>query len=360
VIAGGAAYCWGSNEAAQLGIPQGERRCQRGDRLIACEPHAVAVTGGIAFRQIAAGALHSCGLTTQGSVYCWGDNLRGALGDPSVRTTSSPTRALSNDTFTQIVAGGEHTCALRTDGAAFCWGANDEGQLGIGAVGKGAAVPTAVASAQRFASIAAGARRTCGRTVDGAVYCWGATWISRQSGVDITRSNGSPERVLQAPAFRTLAVGGTSTCAIGADDAVFCWEGNALGTLGDGTTVGRVTPAVVATPLRFVDVTVGASHSCGIGVDGRAYCWGADDAGQLGRSPALLNHRCVAQTPCSVAPGGVADWRIYQQISAGQGNHTCALALSGSVYCWGAGQMGQRGDGRLSNEWAAGRVELPD
>ena len=355
----GAAWCWGSNETGQLGVPEGPTHCRRDDRDIPCEPRPVAVSGAFTFQQVGAGALHSCGLTAAGAVYCWGDNLRGQLGDPGVRVSSIPVRVVSNERFTAVAVGGLHTCALRTDGVVMCWGANDDGQLGLSTVGNGSAVPAPASTAQRFVSIAAGARRTCARTADGAAYCWGTIWVSRSNGIDVTRPEGTPTRVLQAPVIRALAVGGGSTCAISADNDGFCWEANAYGTLGDGSTSPSVNPVAVATSLQLVDVSVGAFHSCAIAADARAYCWGANHVGQLGRSPGLLNQRCAGQTICSLLPQPVAGWRLFTSISAGQGSHTCALAIGGSIYCWGAGAMGQRGDDRVSNEWAPIRVRRP-
>lgn len=360
LVSDGSAYCWGSNEAGQLGASTDTATCPREDRRIPCSRTPVRVTGGLGFRQISAGALHTCGLTLNGRVYCWGDNLRGALGDPGVRVSYAPIPILSNDSFVAIAAGGFHTCALRTDGVVFCWGANDDGQLGLGFSGPGSAVPAPVRSSQRFSSIAAGGRGTCARLADGSPYCWGATWVSRQGATEVTRAQDAPARIGQSPPFRTLAVGEVTTCGVTADAAAYCWQANPSGTLGDGSTTGSTTPVAVRFTGGLVSVSVGRSHACAVAATGRAYCWGADNAGQLGVSAATLNTRCVlAAVTCGTVPVVVNGWRSFRDVSAGQGDHTCALALSGSVYCWGAGGMGQLGTGRLSNEWAPARVQRP-
>lgn len=360
LISDGSAYCWGSNETGQLGVEQGEQTCTREDRHIPCEPRPVAVGGGLKFQSIAAGASHTCGVTLEGRVFCWGDNLWGQLGDPSVRMSDAPIAALSADEFVDVTAGGYHTCALRTDGVVLCWGANLDGQLGQASIGNGSAVPTPTNTSVRFSSVSAGDRRTCGRVSDGAVFCWGAMWTARQDGVDVTRPEGSPSRLLQAPAIRAISVGTSTTCGISADNGGYCWEGNATGTLGNGTTAGSVTPTLVKIDKALVAISVGFAHACAIAATGRVYCWGANDFGQLGVSPSLLNYRCAAGPVCTAQPIEVSGWRLYRDISAGQGNHTCALTLGGSVYCWGAGGLGQLGVGHLSNEWAAERVRRPD
>jgi alpha-tubulin suppressor-like RCC1 family protein len=354
----GSAYCWGSNEGGQLGVAIGDTRCERDGRPIPCEPRPVVVSGGLAFRKISAGALHSCALTSTGRAYCWGDNLLGQLGDPALRAAFTPMPIASADAFVDIAAGAYHTCAVRTDGVVFCWGANVDGQLGVSSVGAGSAVPVAVQTAQRFATVSSGARRSCARGIDGSVFCWGATWIARQNGTEVVHTESAPVR-LPTPDTRTIAVGTSSTCAISAEDTAYCWEANPSGTLGNGTTIGSTLPIQVKFSGTAVAISVGEAHACAVAASGRAYCWGADAVGQLGISPGLLNVRCVSGFMCSLTPTAVAGWRLFTDISAGLGNHTCALGLRGTVYCWGAGGMGQRGDGRLSNEWAPIRVVRP-
>ena len=356
----GSAYCWGSNEFGQLGIAADMTTCFREDRPIACQRRPVATGNGLRFRQISAGRAHTCGLAFDFHVYCWGDNLDGQLGDPSVRRSSDPVAALSNDLFTEVAAGGSHTCALRTDGVLFCWGANADGQLGLATVGSGSAIPVAAQTTQRFASVAAGNRRTCARVPDGTSYCAGATWSSRQNGVDVTRPVGSLFRVLQAPAFEALAVGTNTTCGIALDNAAYCWEANSAGTIGDGTTNGTTFPRPVSGGLRFASISVGSRHSCAIADTGLAYCWGADDLGQLSVSPGSLNSRCgYPSFACSATPIRVTGWRVFSQISAGQGDHACGLTLAGSIYCWGAGGLGQRGDGGTANQASPTRILAP-
>lgn len=354
----GTAYCWGSNEFGQLGSA-GDTVCVREDRNIACRRRPHAVDGGVKFLKISAGGRHTCAIATTSRIYCWGDNLRGELGDPSVRNSTVPIPILSSAAFIDVAAGGQHSCGLRADGFAFCWGANEIGQLGINSSGLGSATPDSVRTNTRFASLAAGAQRSCARGGDGSVFCWGAFWVTSLSGTEVTRPQVSPERVQPAPPFKSLTVGTNTTCGIsrqGAtseDNTAYCWEANPTGTLGDGTVVGSQIPRPVP-DIRFVAVSSGALQTCGIADTGFAYCWGADSFGQLGISSALLNRRCgPARVPCSPIPVRVSGWRVFSSISAGQGHHACGLSLGGNIYCWGAGGMGQRGDGRTSSaEWS--------
>ena len=360
LTADGSAFCWGSNEFGQLGVVADTTTCFREDRPIACKRQPVAVVGGLKFQKIRAGRAHTCGLAVDNHIYCWGDNLQGQLGDPSVRRTSVPVPVLSSDSFSDLAAGGMHSCGLRTDAVLLCWGNNDDGQLGLATIGNGSAIPGAAQTTQRFSSVAAGDRRTCARVPDGTTYCAGATWVFRQGTADVTRPQGSLLRVLQSPAFATIAVGTNTTCAVATDNLAYCWEANPAGGIGDGTTTGSTAPIAVSGALRFVSISAGGLHTCAIADTGRAYCWGTDAQGQLGVSPSVLNARCGEPAAvCSRVPVQVSGWRIFAQISAGQGDHSCGLTVGGNIYCWGAGGLGQRGDGRTSSEWSPTKTRSP-
>jgi len=197
------AYCWGSNASGQLGD---------GSSLgIRYAPRPV--SGGFHFTSLAAGASHECGLATDASVYCWGSNNAGQLGGTGVGDAGTPTVVAGADefiaiaaggnwscalnttghaecwgagtghatpqayatapAFTSISVGGAHACGLTSDGSAYCWGDNSGGQLGDSTV-TARQEPVAVVTTLRFASISAGAQHTCAVTLDGAVACWGA------------------------------------------------------------------------------------------------------------------------------------------------------------------------------------------
>ncbi|HEU4996033.1 MAG TPA: hypothetical protein VFT29_14555 [Gemmatimonadaceae bacterium] len=356
LVTDGSAFCWGSNEFGQLGVAPDTTTCLREDRPIACKREPVAVGGGLKFLKIRAGGSHTCALGVDSRIYCWGDNLLGALGDPAVRASTTPVPILSADAFTDLAVGGSHSCGIRSDGAVFCWGANDDGQLGLSTVGSASATPLAIQSTQRFSSIAAGDRRTCARTADGVAFCWGATWVARQNGIEVTRPQGQPFRI-PAPSFKSLTVGTNTTCGIGLDDRAYCWEGNPAGGLGDGTLAGSTVPLGVSGEVRFIMLSAGAMQTCALADNGSAYCWGSNRVGQLGVSPALTS-RCSGASfiACSRVPIRVSGRRVFSTITAGQGDHACALTLGGNIYCWGAGGLGQRGDGRATNEWSPAKT----
>ena len=358
----GTPYCWGNNEFGQLGVAS-DATCHRNTQLVPCALTPVAVSGGVLFQKISAGGRVTCGLSAAAFIYCWGDNVRGGLGEPTVSQTTTPVAIASTATFMDVAVGDQHACGIRSDGVTFCWGYNDMGQLGNNASGSGSAVPVQVAGTLRFVSIAAGAHRTCARQFDGATYCWGATFVNNLGGLEVTRPQTTPARVqtTATPTFTSVAVGGATTCGITPSLGAFCWEANPAGGIGDGTAAGSTTPRAVVGTTRWVAISSGAMHSCGIDDTGLAHCWGAGDNGQLGISPVFLATRCAqGSVACSTVPVRVSGWRQFVSISAGQGNHSCGLTLGGNVYCWGAGGLGQLGNGnRFTGDWAPSRIVAP-
>lgn len=346
---GGHAYCWGSDADGQLGHPP-TAMCDTGSRG-GCSLAAEPVTTPLTFRQISAGARHTCALTAAGAAYCWGSEADGALGIvPAMSapggTALTPQPVAGSLAFAWISAGYSHTCGVAADGTAYCWGRNDRGQLGTGDT-LPQSIPARVATAVRFTQISAGQQRTCGVTVANAVLCWGNIWLYREGGFEYSRLRTTPEAVPGATAFDGVSVGTFTTCGVAAQGA-YCWEANPHGEMGNGTTDGSTAPVPVVGGLTFSSVSAGIIQTCGVTVDQQAYCWGNDSFGQLGVSPSTLSSRCAASTlACSVVPIRVIGWRRFVSVQTGLGNHSCGVTTDANIYCWGLGQSGQLGFGGL-------------
>lgn len=361
IAADSTALCWGSNEFGQLGVAGVTTTCLRDDRDIPCRVRPTPVSGNLKFRRLSAGGVHTCGIAVDERIYCWGDNLRGSLGDPALRASPAPVPIVSAARFLEVTTGAEHTCGVRLDGVAVCWGANEWGQVGNGSSAASVATPANLGGGLLFASISAAGARTCARTADGTGYCWGRTFVTRFGGEDVTRLQGTPARIQATLQFRALSGGAVTTCGISQQNEALCWEGNSTATIGDGSVMGSLTPRPVSGGIEFTSVASALVHSCGLSVSGAVYCWGTGTRGELGNPPALLASTCGAnRDPCGTEPVRVSGYRDYAQLSVGQGQHSCALTTAGNVYCWGTGSMGQRGDGRTSaGEWSPVKVMTP-
>jgi alpha-tubulin suppressor-like RCC1 family protein len=234
----GVAYCWGWNFYGQVG-----------DGTTTDRFSPAAVAGGIAFASLAAGDFaHTCGLTSAGTAFCWGYNRWGELGiGPDTRDTSqtAPVAAMA-PRLASLAAGFYHTCGLTSDGAAYCWGQNDYGQLGDGTkISRWS--PVAVASGITFVSLTAGGVHTCGLTSGGAAYCWGENYFG-ELGDGTTGDRPTPGAVAGGIAFTRLTAGLSHTCGVTSGGAAYCWGDGANGELGTGSTTGAKTPALVVSP----------------------------------------------------------------------------------------------------------------
>jgi alpha-tubulin suppressor-like RCC1 family protein len=334
---GGQVLCWGGNTSGQLG---------EGTMTSITEPVPVIGVGNA--RAVATGATFSCASTSDGAVFCWGDDHYGQLGDGRAVVRPAPGAVAGN--LDAVTAGGAHTCAISrgatADADAFvCWGSDQAGQLGDNDdVDRGVTAPIKVDIAPT--AISAGGLHTCATDTTGNLWCWGRG-SSGQLGPGHPIDTPLPiEVALPAGAGSAVAAatGDAHTCVLVSPDGapggdIYCFGDNTYGQLGDGTLNSRATLAPVTlgpSAMRAAMVSAGSDHSCALDVTGQIWCWGRGDSGQLGDG-------APADQPAPlpvVLPGGLA----AAALSAG-GAHSCAVDVAGGVWCWGADDRGQLGLG---------------
>jgi hypothetical protein len=340
---GGAAYCWGRGESGQLGIPVPTTTCPTDAGPFPCSMAPIAVGGGLVFAQLAGGGAHTCGLTSDGSAYCWGSNQSGQLGDNSTTTRDAPTPVTTELKFASIDAGAQHTCALTSDGAAHCWGFNNRGQLGDGTTSD-RFVPVAVTGGHTLQRIVAGGfdiGHTCALATSGVAFCWGDSERGQLGtgsgglGVEDLSAHPVPAPVAGTLTFAALTAGlGRHTCGLTGTGAAHCWGENSFGGLGNGSTSDSPVPVAVSGGLAFVQLIAGGfiGHTCGIAVGDAAHCWGENERGQVGDG----------STVDRLEPSAVVGGLSFTSLDAGY-RHTCGRDTTGAVYCWGSGGAGQLG-----------------
>lgn len=212
--------CWGNNHYGQLG---------NGATTDSAVPVAVSDLTDII--SIAAGAYHTCAINVAGNVYCWGYNYYRELldGDAPVRFSTKPVAIPELSRVKQLAAGGEHTCALTQDGAVWCWGYNPFGQLGSGdQIYR--LVPQKLPKLAGVKRLVAGANHTCALNPDDTLSCWGSN-SSGQLGVGNTVDRYVPTSVSGLTGVRDFALGARHTCASQAD-RLWCWGDSTAGQTG--------------------------------------------------------------------------------------------------------------------------------
>ncbi|MCB9587698.1 MAG: hypothetical protein H6718_20010 [Polyangiaceae bacterium] len=295
----GRVACWGRADHGELG------NGFHGSQL---EPVPVR-NFNVAVHSISSGGLHTCVLSMDGSVWCWGQSDQGQAG--SLQEIQFPEEVTAlHRRVEQLSAGGYHSCALIRDGSVECWGRGGRGALGHGF--DDSEVPLKVAGLPKAQQVVAGRNNSCALTFEGEVYCWGAE-TTGILGAQTEHSVATPVRI-QFPSAVTRLASATAdqACALLDDGRLFCW-----GSSGD-ERIDFPMEKSLEQPLS--DIHLGGNQSCGITSSQELGCWESGYVEPYAEAPAL---------------SGV------EQVSAGQG-HVCARTAD-EVWCWGSTQYGQTG-----------------
>lgn len=239
--AGGAAYCWGIAWPSLGNLGASAPDLCSG---LPCSLAPVPVGGNHVFTSLSVGQTHACGVTASGAAWCWGGNGSGALGNGTAGAINGgeqvPQLVVGGHQFASISAGEINTCGISTGGAAYCWGDNSEGQIGNGVISGTnvpVAVPTPVAGGHTFTSVRTGGAHACAMTAAGRAWCWGRN-LQGQLGDGTTVTSGSPVAVARGLTFAQLEVRRGHSCGRTAGGSVYCWGQNFYGQLGIGQAAG--------------------------------------------------------------------------------------------------------------------------
>jgi alpha-tubulin suppressor-like RCC1 family protein len=382
-------YCWGANEHGQAGNGEPLDAGSAADaatvdgglydggtspadvgvaQKIAVDEQGLALSG---IDDVAAAAWHTCARRAN-DLYCWGQRYSGAQAEPPFASNPdrSRPRYIGKVPIARVATGGMHTCVLQATGKLACFGHSALGELGRpsigdpscggplfydypslptgthtcnGAIGE---MSTAISGIQ---GLAAGELHTCAITLQ-HVKCWGGN-DSGELGVTGNAASSAVPVDVYTDAANTVALdgvtalsagGGRHTCAISANKA-YCWGANASGQLGvdPAVTPLRANAAAVAGLPLVNGIGAGDGVSCAITPDGFVWCWGADESGQLGDGVPKVS----SFTPVQVkGPGNIGVLSNVKAIAPGR-RHVCAVLADSTVFCWGKNDRGQLGDG---------------
>jgi len=330
---GGTVWTWGRNSSGQLGIGTS-------DFYIHNLP--VQVQGIVGVISVAAGYSHTVTLKEDGTVWTWGGNNSGQLGDGTTETRTAPVQVTGLSDVIAIDAREHQTVALKSNGTVWQWGSN-------------VITPSQVSGLTGIIAIAAGGTHTVTLKADGTVWTWGNN-NSGQLGDGTTISRAIPVQVKDPNSFTGLftevtaiAAGSSHTVVLKLDGTVWTWGSNTSGQLGDGTTSNSTIPVQVrgqeAGPMWLTEATAvaaGRYYTIARKGDGTVWTWGGNEYGQLGIGTADYNYHVL---PVQVKnPSGSDGLTGVVAIAAGD-SHAICLKEDNSLLNWGANSYGMLGDG---------------
>src|SRR5258708_6340153 len=304
----GTLWAWGINDNGQLGNGTWVNR-------------NTPVKIGPGYSAIAAGYAHSLALKPDGTLWAWGYNGDGQLGDGT--RMNANTHELTGLGFAAIDAGDHHSLALKTDGTLWAWGFNNNDEFGL-EIGPG------------YSAIAAGDYHSLALKPDGTLWAWGAN-SNGQLGDGTLGYTSTPVQI--GSGYAAIAAGAGYSLALKTDGTLWAWGINDHGQLGDGTWVDKNTPVQIGSGYATIAAGGGfrqngnsSGHSLGVKTDGTLWAWGANDVGQLGDGTLVDK-----STPAQIGYD-------YTAIAAG-GGYSLALKTDGTLWGWGINDFGQLGDG---------------
>ena len=378
-LRGGEVWCWGDNAYGELGLTpvfdDGGTSSSCG--MLDCRPTAVKVTLPLSATWVSAGSGYTCAADVGGDVFCWGLNNASQLGhasgvgdvvcrDPGYTSCDPhPSQVLfsgGHEFVTAVSAGHGFACALTAETTVYCWGSNEFVTLGTGAEALGSAVPLPIVNLDGgVTEVSASQLSACAvRGVDGTVWCWGSNAVG-QLGHDPANDplcavgglDGSacalPQPVSDSQGkvidnAATVNVGDFFACYLTSTDrTIWCWGGNGAGNLGTGTVIDE-TPhpyplAQMTGPQQGVSGS--ANVVCANTLDGGVACWGAATDLALGEAGAALAEPCQG-IPCVASPVPIIGLSDVVSVAAG-GVTGVALRSDGSVWAWGSNVSGMLG-----------------
>ncbi len=372
---------WGKNDQGQLG--DGSITPPYTGRFT---PMPVSGLAGVA--EISAGGNFALARKFDGTIWSWGANASGQLGNGTATNSLVPVQVNGLNSVTALSAGWDHSLVLRTDGSVWAWGGNGYGQLGDGTYAD-RPVPVPLAGLPSIVAVSTGFLHSVVVANDGTVWSWGANQFGQLG--DYTTTGQTAPILSAATGVTRIAVGDGSTVALKRDGTVLTWGDNSHGQLGNGARIFLTTPATVSGFTGAAAIAAGGIHSVALKSDGTVWAWGNNDvADQLGdgtgvnrsvpgQVPGLSGITAIAagyyHTLALKAGGSVLAWgynfsnQLGTGVSAGPSSliqvngvsqvtaisagdaHSVALEADGSVWTWGANDVGQLGDGSVTGQY---------
>jgi alpha-tubulin suppressor-like RCC1 family protein len=280
---------------------------------------------------------NSSAIKTDGSLWSWGLNRCGELGDTTTTSRSSPVREItSSSNWCQVSVGQSRTVGIKTDGTLWNWGWNFCGALGDNTWINRASPIREISSSTTWCRVSAGISHTAALKTDGSLWAWGGTNSLGQLGNNTSVGRCSPVReITSSTTWCRISAGWIHTTAIKTDGTLWAWGYNRCGRLGDNTVVTRSSPVrEITSSTTWCQVAAGNAHTAAVKTDGTLWAWGINFCGPLGDNTTVDKSSPVREITSSTT---------WCQVSAGY-QHAVGIKTDGTLWSWGLNSCGQLGD----------------
>ncbi len=285
---------------------------------------------------IECGYSHTFAIKNDGTLWGWGWNNRGQVGDGTTTNPYAPVQIVGMTGVIDAAGGYGHSLAVKNDDTVWAWGANESGQLGDGTE-TDQLTPVQVIGLTGIIAVSAGSRHSMALKNDGTVWTWGANW-SGQLGNGNTSNNGTPTQLSGLTGITQIAGADGHSLILKNDGTVWAFGENSAGQIGDGIYGSRLTPSQVSGLTGITAITGNEEgHSMALKSDGTVWTWGSNFNGQLGIGTSGAGTNRTTPVQVSTLSGMTA-------ISGGR-YFSLAVKNDGTVWTWGANSGGSLGTG---------------
>jgi alpha-tubulin suppressor-like RCC1 family protein len=327
LFSSGGLWTWGLNITGHLGDGTTTKRSSP----------VQTVAGGSNWKQLASFQNGMAAIKTDGTLWMWGYDNEGELGDNAIIQKSSPVQTVAGGTnWKQVSAGIGTVYAIKTDGTLWAWGTNTSGQVGDNSIANKSSPVQTVSGGANWKTIAAGGDFASAIKTDGTLWTWGNN-AGNLGDNTIVKKSSPVQTVSGGTNWKMVAAGYSHTLAIKTDGTLWTWGYNYYGQLGDSTVVDKSSPIqTIASGTNWKQVSGGSHSSAAIKSDGTLWLWGYNTYGGLGNS--AVAHK---SSPVQTVSGGT-NWK---QVAVGY--TTMAIKTDGTLWTWGLNNNGQLGDSTI-------------
>jgi alpha-tubulin suppressor-like RCC1 family protein len=322
VFSGAELYAWGSGDNGRLG-----------DGTVVSKSSPIQIGALTTWSQVSAGDAHTAAVKTDGTLWTWGDNGFGRLGlsISQLVDRSSPVQVGALTNWAQITAGDNSSAAIKTDGTLWAWGFNTQGSVGDNTIISRSS-PVQVGALTEWRQLSVGQGVIAVKTA-GTLWSWGGNNFAGQIGDGTTINRSSPVQIGALSNWYQVSSGSSHRAAIKADGTLWAWGLNSNGQVGDGTVVNKSSPVQVGVLTSWSYIDAGGTHNLAVKTDGTLWAWGDNGYGRLGDNT-------TAKKSSPIQVGALTNWA---QITAGD-DSSSAVKTDGTLWAWGRNNVGQIGD----------------